>query len=68
MPSPVYPGIATAPSGVLLHTPRDIAQNAQRIYLQTAVLRVMPLGNVTQLSDDERAMIARWYADGHPVD
>jgi uncharacterized membrane protein len=68
MPSPVYPGIATAPSGVLLHTPRDIAQNAQRIYLQTAVLRVMPLGNVTQLSDDERAMIARWYADGHPVE
>jgi len=53
---------------VLLHTPRDISQNAQRIYLQTAVLRVMPLGNVTALSDEERAMIARWYADGHPVD
>jgi uncharacterized membrane protein len=68
MPAPVYPGIATAPSGVLLHTPRDISQNAQRIYLQTAVLRVMPLGNVTQLSDEERAMIARWYADGHPVE
>ena len=66
--TPVYPGIPAAPSGVLLNSPDAIAQNAQRIYLQAAVLRVMPLGNVTKLSDNERAMIARWYSDGHPVD
>jgi uncharacterized membrane protein len=49
---------------VLLHTPDGIVQNAQRMYQQVVVTRIMPLGNATQMTDQERAMIAAWVRDG----
>jgi hypothetical protein len=64
MPTPTFPGIAQAPAGVLLNNSANIAQNAGRIYQQVAVTRIMPLGNITQITDEERAMIARWVHDG----
>ncbi|MBC7368822.1 MAG: urate hydroxylase PuuD [Undibacterium sp.] len=64
MPTPTFPGIAQAPAGVLLNTSANIAQNAGRIYQQVAVTRIMPLGNVTQITEEERAMVARWFYDG----
>ena len=48
-------GIAQPPAGVVLHTPDAIVQNAQRVYQQVVVTRIMPLGNVTQMTDQERA-------------
>ena len=64
MPTPTFQGITQAPAGVLLNTSASIAQNAGRIYQQAAVTRIMPLGNVTQITEEERAMIARWFSDG----
>jgi uncharacterized membrane protein len=61
-PVPTFAGIVQAPAGVLLNTPEGIAQNAQRIYQQVVATRVMPLGNVTQMTDQERALIAAWVA------
>jgi uncharacterized membrane protein len=49
---------------VLLHAPADLVQNAQRIYQQTVVTRLMPLGNVTNMSEQERAVIAAWVKAG----
>jgi uncharacterized membrane protein len=63
-PTPTFPGVAQPPAGVLLHTSAGIAQNAQRIYQQVIVTRIMPLGNATQMTDYERAVIAAWVADG----
>ena len=63
-PSPTFPGITAPPAGVLLHTSDAIIQNAQRIYQQVVVTRIMPLGNVTQVTDYERAVVAAWVADG----
>jgi uncharacterized membrane protein len=63
-PTPTFTGIAQPPAGVLLHTPDTLAQNAQRAYQQVVVTRIMPLGNVTQMTDYERAVIAKWVADG----
>jgi uncharacterized membrane protein len=63
-PVPTFPGMAQPPAGVLLHTPGGIVQNAQRIYQQVVVSRMMPLGNVTQMTDQERAVIAAWVAAG----
>jgi uncharacterized membrane protein len=63
-PAPTFTGIAQPPAGVVLHTPEAIAANAQRIYQQVVVTRIMPLGNVTQITDYERAVIATWVADG----
>ena len=65
---PTFPGVAQPPAGVVLQTPQQMAQHAQRIYQQVVATLIMPLGNVTQITDEERAMIASWIADGARVD
>jgi len=62
-PVPTFPGIAQPPAGVVLNNPAALMQNAQRIYQQVVVTRVMPLGNTTRMTNDERAMIAAWVTD-----
>lgn len=56
--------MGSAPAGVLLDTPDEIIQNAQRVYQQTVQLKVMPLGNATQITDEERAKLAQWFEQG----
>jgi uncharacterized membrane protein len=52
---------------VSLHTPELIKQHAQNMYQQAVVLKLMPLNNATQITDDERALIKRWYEAGAPL-
>ena len=35
--------------------------HAQQIYQQVVVTKIMPLSNATQITDDERALIGRWF-------
>jgi len=56
--------MGAAPAGVLLDTPESISLNAQRLYQQAVVLKAMPLGNVTQMTDGERSKIAAWFQGG----
>jgi uncharacterized membrane protein len=63
-PVPTFAGLTQPPAGVVLNTSDNIRQNAQRIYQQVVVTRIMPLGNVTQATEYERAVIAAWVADG----
>jgi uncharacterized membrane protein len=63
-PVPTFPGLAQPPAGVVLHTPDSLMKNAQRIYQQVVVTRMMPLGNITKMTDEERAVIAAWVAAG----
>jgi uncharacterized membrane protein len=63
-PTPTFAGIAQPPAGVILTTPASITANSQRIYQQVAVTGIMPLGNVTQMTPMERAIIAQWVKDG----
>ena len=56
--------MGSAPAGVLLDTPDGIALNAQRIYQQAVQLKAMPLGNVTHITDDERAKLGQWFTEG----
>ena len=63
-PVPTFPGLAQAPTGVLLDSPDSILKNAQRVYQQVVVSRMMPLGNVTQMTDQERAVVAAWVRAG----
>ena len=53
--------------GVLLDSPEHISQHAQQIYQQAVVQKAMPLGNMTQITDDERAIIGKWFESGAPV-
>ncbi len=61
---PTQPGFATAPAGVVLEQPEQIRQNAERIYKQVVQLKAMPLANLTNMTDAERAQIARWFEAG----
>lgn len=54
-------GAALAQKGVALHTPALLDQHAQAVYQQVVVTRQMPMNNATGLTEDERALIARWY-------
>ena len=67
-PQPTFPGITQPQAGVLLHTPQDIILNAPRIYQQVIVTRIMPLGNVTQITEQERAVLAAWVKAGAKTD
>jgi uncharacterized membrane protein len=61
---PTQPGFAAAPLGVMLENEAEIHQNAEKIYKQTVQLKAMPLANLTQMTDAERAQIAAWYEAG----
>jgi len=52
--------------GVALHTEALVRQHAQAIHQQVVLLRLMPLNNATQITDDERALIRRWFEAGAP--
>ncbi|MDO8540922.1 MAG: urate hydroxylase PuuD [Opitutaceae bacterium] len=61
---PTFPGVPQPPGGVILESADGITQNAQRIYNQVVATRVMPLGNVTQMTDQERAVLSAWIMSG----
>jgi uncharacterized membrane protein len=52
---------------IQLHTPELIAKNAQALYQQAVVLKVMPMNNATQITDAERALLGRWFNAGAPT-
>lgn len=52
--------LGTAPKGVMFDSAAQLDAHKALIGRQVGVLRVMPPGNLTQMSEDERAMIARW--------
>ncbi len=53
-----------AQAGVKLDTPERVKQFAQRVYERSVQLKNMPLGNVTGMTDEERAKIGAWYLAG----
>ena len=62
--APTQPGFATAPSGMMLHTDALVRQNAAKIYEQTVQLKSMPIGNLTNMTDAERAQVGAWFEAG----
>ncbi|MDH3990291.1 MAG: urate hydroxylase PuuD [Gammaproteobacteria bacterium] len=59
--SPTHIAFPAAPAGVLLDTDEQILGEAERIHQQTVVLKAMPIANLTEMSDKERALIEAWY-------
>ena len=52
---------------VRLDSPEDVKRNAQAIFHQVTVTRLMPMNNSTQITEDERALIGRWFQGGAAV-
>ncbi|MBU2677149.1 MAG: urate hydroxylase PuuD [Gammaproteobacteria bacterium] len=59
--SPTHPAFPAAAMGVVLDTDERILAEAARIHQQAVVTRVMPIGNLTAMTDDERRIIDQWY-------
>ena len=49
---------------VRLDSPESITLQAQAIYQQVVVTRLMPMNNATGLSEDERALVGAWFNAG----
>ena len=58
---PTQAGFAEAPLGIKLETQEQIRNNAANI-ARTVQTRYMPIGNLTQMTDAERELVAIWYA------
>jgi uncharacterized membrane protein len=63
--APTFAGLTAPPKGVVLDSPESILAQAQPTLVQLST-RVMPLGNLTQMTEDERAEVIAWLSDGAP--
>ena len=61
-------GAAVQMKNVRLDSPEELQRHALAMYQQVAVLRAMPMNNLTQMSDEERQTVAAWFKAGAPVD
>ncbi len=57
---PVWAGLASAPKGILLDSPEQIARNAPLIMEQAVMTNAMPPNNITEITKDERHVLAMW--------
>ena len=65
---PTFQGLAEPPKGIMLDTPERIRAQAAQIHAQTVLARAMPPGNLTQMTEDERAVLDRWISSGAKID
>jgi len=59
--------LGPAPGGVTFDTPESIARLAERIRVRAVETKTMPLANKTGMTDEERALLARWISAGAPL-
>ena len=51
----------------MLDTPEQMKAQAAKIHAQTVATQIMPLGNITQMTQDERDLIGSWIAKGAQI-
>ena len=60
---PAWDGVRFTPKDVAFETEGQIAERAREIYLQAGRSHAMPPGNVSGMTDDERALIVAWFEE-----
>lgn len=58
--APTFAAFTAPPKGVTLDTPEAMRRHAEQIVAQAVATHTMPLGNITKMTDDERAALAAW--------
>jgi uncharacterized membrane protein len=58
---------AAPPQGVVLDTPDAIRTHADRVFVRAVSTKTMPLANITGMTDEERALVGAWFAQGGQV-
>jgi len=62
--APAHPGFSAPPKGIVFATEAQTLVQAAAIHQQTVVTKAMPLGNLTGITDEERATLDRWFRAG----
>ena len=65
--TPTQAGFPVAPLGMMMDTEAQIAAKSVSIHERTVLTKTMPLGNITQMTDEERATIDAWFIAGAAV-
>ncbi|NIR31918.1 MAG: urate hydroxylase PuuD [Gammaproteobacteria bacterium] len=60
--------VLSPPKGVTFDTPEQIRAQAVQIQAQAIASTAMPPGNLTGMADAERQLLARWIAQGAPLE
>ena len=65
--TPSSPMFSAPPAGFMLDTPEQMKAQAAKIHAQSVASQIMPLGNITQMTQDERDLIGSWIAKGAQI-
>lgn len=65
---PTHESFDAAPKDVRFDTPAQIRAMVGKIRTTTVTTETMPLGNLTQMTPEERAILGRWIDQGAPID
>jgi len=63
---PTQPGFSAPPNGVSFESAEQITGRAAQIYQRAVVAKEMPLGNLTEMTQEERDLLGAWYQGGAP--
>ncbi len=65
---PTHPAFSEPPLGVIYDTPEHIQRYAEKIMAVAVQNKSMPLGNLTEMTDEERAKLGAWIQAGASID
>ncbi len=57
---PTHPAFGKPPKGIMLDTIEGLRRHAKDIVVQVVTERAMPLGNETDMTDEERERLGVW--------
>ena len=60
---PGHESFQEAPKGIVLESVDDLRKHAATIYAQTVQIRAMPLGDQTDMSENDRATLGQWLKE-----
>ena len=66
--NPTHPAFSEPPLGVVYDTPQDIKRYVDKIMTVAVHNKSMPLGNLTEMTDEERAKVGAWIRAGALID
>jgi uncharacterized membrane protein len=66
--NPTDPSFTAPPLGITFDTPEQIRDRAAAIEEQAVRTRAMPLGNATDMTEEERELLGRWIDQGAQIE
>jgi len=64
--APTSEDFKEAPGGLMFDTADQLKAAAQKVLAQTVLTEAMPLGNITEMTEEERARLGAWIRAGMP--